>query len=524
MTKIDLRTGRRAGALAIALAVLVTLIGFTRADAVSAPSSLAVVGVADTGIALSWDPVDGAALYRVRIATSADMSQNGDTIDVATTSYDWRRLDPNPAGAGAGLTPGTKYYFQVKALTASRGNLTGYSSAVSASTSSDGPESTLLAPSRVVSSAAGATSLYLSWSERGPGVNYRVRYSTSGSGDVNSWPSADFTTSGGILSGLDAGTTYYLRIRVLSRAGEGLSDYSAPVRVATPASLSSPRLTIVSYNILKTGSSPSWASRRAAVVAGIKAADPELVALQEALPTKVTAANGTKVAQYTDVLQLLGSRYAYVTTAYSSGTHLAYDKTRLSVLGAGSKKLKKLGSSPRYAVWAILEDKVSHKRMFVVDTHLEPTKSSSASKAASVRAKQAKQILSLAKSENPSNYPVVVAGDMNSSRATKPSNSAYAAFISGGLVDPHGNANATYVPTVPPAEHVIDAAYNSYNGLQRRARRTIWTLGTSVDYILFSPGIRVGETRTVVDLDQNGQFVGTIPSDHNMLVASFHLA
>lgn len=519
---IDPRSGRRLGVSAlISLVLMSPLWAPTPAAAVSAPAGLEVADVANTGVGLVWSPVDDAALYRVRMSTSSSMASPR-TIDVPTPYYDWSRIDPNPAGAGTRLSPDTTYYFQVKALTASRGDLSGYSKAVSATTRS-GAETTLLPPERVRTSVAGTTSLYVSWATRGPGVHYRLRYSTSNSSDVNSWDSADFTVSGGVLTGLEPGTSYYLRVRVLSTGGDGLSDYSDAVKATTPESMASPRLTIASYNILKTGPSPSWASRRSAVIAGIKSVSPDILALQEALPTKVTGASGAKVPQYTDVLQMLGNRYQYVTTQYSSGTHLAYNPDRLTVLRSGSQKLWTLGSSPRYAVWAVMEDKVSGKRLFVVDTHLEPS-GSNASKSTSARARQAREILALIKTQNSSGHPVVVAGDMNSSRASKPSNAAYATFTGGGLVDPHGNANATYVPTTPSTEHMIDAAYNSYNNMERRARRTIWTLGTSVDYIFFSPGIRVALTRTVVNVDGSGHFIGTIPSDHNMLLASFHLA
>ncbi len=520
VTGTRLPGGTRSRVWTLLLTLALALTGVMPAQAAT-PMGLAVSDVASTGVSLAWDAFPGAALYRVRISTSSSMSSPR-TIDVATTHYDWTRVDPNPAGTGARLSPDTGYYFQVKPLNASRGDLAGYSKVVPTRTAAAAADNTLLPPSRLRATVASASSLYLSWSERGPGVRYRVRYSTSDSGDVNSWPSADFAVAGGVLTGLRAGTTYYLRLRVLSADGDGLSDYSNAFTVATPDSVASPELTIASYNILKTGPSPSWASRRSAVVANIKAADADILALQEAIPTKVTSTGGAKVPQYTDVLQMLGGRYAYVTTAYSSGTHLAYDTRRLTVLRAGSKKLWTLGTSPRYAVWAVLQDIQSGKRVFVVDTHLEPS-GSTATKATSARARQAREILALIATENTSGHPVVVAGDMNSSRASKPSNAAYTTFTGGGLVDPKGDANATYVPARPTAEHVIDAVYNSYNGMERRARRTIWTLGTTVDYIFFSPSVRVGQTRTVVNVDTAGRFIGTIPSDHNMLTASFHL-
>ena len=51
-----------------------------------------------------------------------------------------------------------------------------------------------------------------------------------------------------------------------------------------------------------------------------------------------------------------------------------------------------------------------------------------------------------------------------------------------------------------------------------------WINGIYLDYIWTSPGIRVPEWETVMDLDADGNFVGRIPSDHNMLRADVVIA
>jgi endonuclease/exonuclease/phosphatase family metal-dependent hydrolase len=77
---------------------------------------------------------------------------------------------------------------------------------------------------------------------------------------------------------------------------------------------------------------------------------------------------------------------------------------------------------------------------------------------------------------------------------------------------------------VATAEHQLDVAYNSVNHLKRHAIRTAFPLGTYVDYIFTSRDVRVALMRQVVDVDTSGDFVGTIPSDHNMLMVTVHLA
>ena len=72
------------------------------------------------------------------------------------------------------------------------------------------------------------------------------------------------------------------------------------------------------------------------------------------------------------------------------------------------------------------------------------------------------------------------------------------------------------------AEHQFDVAYNSVNHLKKHAIRTVYPLGTYADYILVKDA-RVAIMRQVVNVDTDGDFVGTIPSDHNMLQAVVHL-
>jgi endonuclease/exonuclease/phosphatase family metal-dependent hydrolase len=126
--------------------------------------------------------------------------------------------------------------------------------------------------------------------------------------------------------------------------------------------------------------------------------------------------------------------------------------------------------------------------------------------------------------KNPEHLPTVVTGDMNSSRATKPSNGAYSVYMHGGLTDPLGNANDTWFATVAgPAEQRIDVNYNSFNGMARTAAYTKYAVGTHVDYILTANVARVAQVRTVVNLNRAGKFIGTFASDHNMLTAYINL-
>lgn len=510
----------RIGAVVVVLmsAGLWAPVGVSQA-AVAGPGGLNAVKTATNAVSLSWSPTKNATAYRVRMSSTSAM-KDPKTWDVVGTRYEWTHLDPNPGHISDRLQADTTYYFQVKAITTDKKDITGYSPAIGVRTATSA-KTAYLPVIDFTATAASSTAMYVSWSSRGPGVRYRVRYSTDPNAAVLSGKAKDFTTAGGVLTGLKAKTTYYLNVRVIDTAKAPISEYSERFSLTTPASVASPGLTVASYNILKSISKPAWESRRTAVVASIKAQSPHIVALQEAVGSTVTGVKGKKVAQYADILQMLGTKYAYVTTKSSAGTRLAYHVDRLKLVKADVVKLTTKGDAQRYAVWAIFQDKQSKKKLFMVDTHLEPGGQTSASYN-DARIKQAKEVLALIKAKG-EGLPVVVAGDMNSSRANQPTNGAYLTFSEGGLVDPLGDANLTWPSSTPVAEHALDREYNAYNNLERRARRTAWLVGTRVDYILVSKNVRVAQARTVVDVDTAGNFVGTIPSDHNLLTTIVHL-
>jgi endonuclease/exonuclease/phosphatase family metal-dependent hydrolase len=125
---------------------------------------------------------------------------------------------------------------------------------------------------------------------------------------------------------------------------------------------------------------------------------------------------------------------------------------------------------------------------------------------------------------NGQGLPVVVAGDFNVSKRKSEHPVVYRTVSSAGLVDPLGNpSDSRYVSDSATVENRIDVGYASANQFQRHALRSKWENGYDVDYIWHSAGVRVGSFQVVVDLDTKGNFMGTIPSDHNMLVSSFHL-
>lgn len=489
--------------------------------AIAAPSDLRAAHVATQGVGLTWKAT-GEDAYRVRFSTSSSMSANKDTWDVRGNYLEWTHMDANPSTTSPRLKPGGTYYFQVKAVTdelssSDRDDLSGYSKAIKVTLPKTGtPE---LLPVDLSATPAGADSMYVSWRSRGPGVGYVLRYTDDPSKDVLKWSSVKTTTAGGVVTGLKKSTKYYFRARVINAKGSGISTYSSSKApsATTQASTTSPRISLVSYNVRKASGSPTWATRRKPVAANILSQAPDVVALQEATPLTYGG-----VKQYDDLVNLLGSsKYALVTRAGSSGTKLVYNKDRLSVVKTGTQELSTYGSAERYAVWAILEDKQSDEQFFVINTHLEP--GDQIDKYNVWRIKQAQEILGLIDA-NAGDRPVIITGDMNSSRAAKPTNGQYDTFTGAGYVDPIANTTSSWAAgSGHTAEHVMDWEYNSANKFAKKAPRTAYPVGTHIDNIYTSRGIRVGTWRQVVTLDTAGNFVGTIPSDHNMFAVNLNL-
>lgn len=520
-------TIKRAWGRVVALTAGISLVlggavaGTGAAYAAPAPKNLRATQVTSQAIGLTWGKTASDA-YRVRMSTKSNMA-GAKSWDVLGNYFEWTNLNPNPDKSSARLKPGKTYYFQVKAIKreakrADRASLSKYSSKIAVKTSKKGqPE---LMPVQFKATPA-TNSMYLSWRTRGPGVRYLVRYSTSPSGKVVRWKKAVFDAAGGTLAGLKAKTKYYFRVRVIDHAGKPLSKYSKTWTGKTRTT--SPPINVLSYNVNKvSNTSRPWESRRDAVAATILAQSPDVVALQEASPLTVIGADGSSMTQYDDLVQRLGSKYQLATRKGSSGTKLAYNTSLLSVVDAGATRLTTLGSATRYAVWAVFKDNRDGRRFFVLNTHLEPG-SHAVDGYNQARGKQAEEILQLIATHS-GGLPVLLAGDFNSARTAKPANVPYVAFTGAGFVDPMDNGAASWAAgQKAPAENLLDPEYNSFNGYETKARRTSFPAGTYIDYILTDRRIRVAQFRTVVDLDRKGRFVGTIPSDHNAIVATILL-
>ncbi|HET9649831.1 MAG TPA: endonuclease/exonuclease/phosphatase family protein [Microlunatus sp.] len=411
------------------------------------------------------------------------------------------------------------------------------------------------APAGLTVVSRSTTAIAVSWRPVSGAPKYRLQVSRTSSMRAATYHRVASTRAE--LSGLRAGTTYYVKVRVISASGSNLSAYSKAVKATTrkATSATSKPLRVGSYNIKCSNCFSGlpeelpWSGRRAAVAATIEAADLDVVGLQEAGQAWLKDDNGKAVnkSQFEDLVDLLGSPWkltntkrnncvkdttpthcTYADQGASQGTKIIYNSDRIEMIDSGSKRLSylKTTSNQRYVAWAVLRQRSTGQKFFFADTHLEAEADRQGSTANyELRRKQAGEVVSTIKANNTGKLPVVAVGDFNSHKFTAPSNAPYDVMVNAGYVDSLGNTYGS-TRTAPGAtvEKRVRTYVNSFNDFVRTApSHPTWINGTYIDYI-FTSKLRVSEFENVANLDSAGRFVGVIPSDHNLMRATVWLS
>ncbi len=205
-------------------------------QAPTAPTSPSATAVSSTQINLSWTAstdnvgVTGYKVERCQGSGCSNFAQMG--TPTGTTFSD------------TGLTASTSYSYRVRATDAA-GNLSTYSTTVSATTGASGDTTPPSAPTGL-SPTPGATVVQLSWtaSTDNVGVTGYFVERCQGGGCSNF---ASVGTSNGVFftdSGLTASTSYSYRVRATDAAGN-LSGYSNTAVTATTSGVSAPAITVL---------------------------------------------------------------------------------------------------------------------------------------------------------------------------------------------------------------------------------------------------------------------------------------
>lgn len=407
-----------------------------------------------------------------------------------------------------------------------------------------------------------ASSIGLSWNAVAGAPQYRVQFSKS----------ADMSNAGYARSiddqakidmrDLEANTTYYFKVRVIKTDGTDLSSYSPAIAVKTNAAVSLPALTntlsVATYNIhcanceADPASPNQWTDRRDSVVASVISKMPDVLSAQEASQgwLKDAAGNPINLSQFEDFqnrLQAAGGNYVvtnsnrnncvksttpsncvYAYQGASRDARIYYNKNTVTLLDQGSAALPNLpvdGSEYRYMAWATFKQNSTGKSFFVTDAHLDPR--SGTPEIDEEKRQQALKIVQVINEKNTANLPVLITGDMNSSKWDTP-NVPYDEYTKAGYIDPIGGTWRTSLASgYATAENIINGRYNSFNGFVPKLGQTSATgpraLGSHIDYIFTSPKMRVASWEMVLNIDSNGVLQGRIPSDHNMIIAKVGL-
>ncbi|MGV0110477.1 fibronectin type III domain-containing protein [Arthrobacter sp. CP30] len=510
--------------------------------AIAVPSGLTAAVATPTSVAVSWKAVANAPEYRVQVYSKSDMS---DSV--------YKRF-PATSGKIYNLLPETTYYARVRVISSAGESLTPYSAPVKVTL----PVDPFPTPTGLAAAPTHRT-MNVTWAAVPNAPQYRLAVATKADMSDAVW--YRYTTNSAEIRGLKASSTYFFQVRVIKTDGSLLSAYG-PVLTATtqsepppPPPLSNP-LTVGSFNVMCAQCTPDdtynpnalpWNDRRPFVVDTITKKMPDILGVQEASQGRlddVLLKGG--LSQFEDLKQRLNAsgapyeltndkRYncenpatptacVYADQGASQGTRIFYNPTTVEILKSGSRALPMMTSeeNARYFSWAIAKQRSTGKIFFFGNTHLSANK---ADGYGDIRRRQAEVVVEAIRQENAAGYPVVMAGDLNSSKWIEPSNAPYDVMTRSGLVDPLGNDYWQQYPSMAAtAEKRINAHLNSWNGFESisRAAGDPAANGTYIDYI-FTSKMRVSEWETVATLDANGNYAGTIPSDHNMLVAKVGL-
>lgn len=403
------------------------------------------------------------------------------------------------------------------------------------------------------------TSVGLSWNAVAGAPQYRVQYSKYSDMQDSSYARSHEGDAKTDIRDLAPDTTYYFKVRVIKTDGSNLSGYSPAIEVRTkPAPVLSAipnQLSVATYNIhcanCDDDPAKSWINRRDSVIANVKSRMPDVIGVQEASQGWITDENGVRLnlSQFEDFrnrLNAAGAPYevtnphrnncvnsttptncVYADQGASLGAKIFYNKTKATLLAQGSAALPNLSGDEgnRYMSWASFRQESTGKSFFVANAHLDPR--TGTPELFELRRQQAQKLAQVIAEKNTDKLPVLITGDMNSSKWVTPSNAPYDEFTKAGYVDPTGGTWMTSIASgYATAEKMINGRYNSFNGFSPNLGKTSLTsdraLGSHIDYI-FTSKMRVAEWEQVLNIDSNGILQGDIPSDHNMIMVKVGL-
>ena len=483
--------------IALAVAVLTTtgLVAPTSAQAALRtpfkPTAVRAVTSSASGFTVTAAPSRFARGYRVFASTTRS------SLALATISRVHRSATAvRPRVTIGGLPYTTQpYYFRLQAV---NGSKVRYSDVQVAYLRPD-------APTGLRVSGRKSRGLALSWGGRLAG-RYVITQATDAALTVNV-RRYSITSLARTFTPYDLrrGARYWFAVRAYG--GSAASASSNVVSAVAPSSGLNVR--VMTYNLLHSdldGKVPApgaeriahWVTaRRAAAIALIRRANPDVMGLQEASDWVAQPRGPRRVD---DLARRLGG-YSVANTEltaghpgwFRTGRYVVYRTARFRAVGAGGHWTL---MAHRFAAYQQLQDRATGARFLAVSVHLEP----GGGRAGDLRRKtQTENLLTFVRAfQARQDVPVIYLGDYNSNE--------------GNAVDGPGLAfrAAGHVDSDEVAQIKVNRRYNSAN----QYRRLPMVGGYDVDHVYAPPGVAVRRWQIVLNLSA-GRIVGTIPSDHN---------
>ncbi|MGF9661892.1 endonuclease/exonuclease/phosphatase family protein [Arthrobacter crystallopoietes] len=502
---------RRAAAALLAASLLGA---FVPGTAVAAPAQVQVAASLDrpelvsagyTGFTLAWDAVSGANRYEVRYSTRSDMA-GAPVIEKVNSRY------------LGDLEDATTYYVQYRALYREPGSDYGeyvrsaWSPSLKATTQANYPGA--FTP---LKASGGQDSITVSWNRTADTTHYTVKIADNMAMTLRPRTFSNITGTSLKITKLTHGSRSsmpsFVRVYAHNKTYKTRTSVRLTAYPAAPAVGGSEPLSVASQNLMcascKVTGAPHWNTRKLTHLKTIKAKNPDVLLLQEAMNVNIPGTANTKaMTDFQARLKSLG--YALDRTPEKAGTkhywnRIAYKGSKYTLVKRGTFALPTpAGQDRRGAAWVALKSKKTGKIFYAVSFHADPKLplTGTVSKTSLIETidRQMKAI-------NTRNRAVIVGGDLNSSFYQLPSNAPHEAFIKAGWTDTASSAAKT------------DFLYPTTNGYRKQQTSTFGR----IDYVFTKNIAGTVSYENVLDIDAAGRLRSTPGSDHNMVLAKLKL-
>ena len=481
-------------ALCLAMLTLVAWTPAAESATPSIPSGEHVSAATSSSFTISLNPTPNATSYRVYIArTTTDLH----VADITSATLSATSSRPSVTFTGLSYTT-APWYYRVLAM---NGRAAAWGIVI-APVGLQPPTPTNLRYS------TGDIGTFLAWDPETTSTGFVVTQATNSSMTQNrvtrTVVGPNFQYSPYLIT---KALPYFFQIQAQNITS--LSHHSRVLEVTPESAQTS--LRVMTYNVLGANTDGSaeggttiapWSSRRSGVAALIHQATPDVMGIQEAA-TFVTSVQGYGgVRQIDDLMELLPdyrlaateippTQHGYMRT----GNYIIYKPSTMTAVGAGG--YWDIGGG-RWGVYQEMQVRSTGAKFLFVTTHLT---ASAGSAYDSTREAETNYLLRDASSvAGPEHVRVVYAGDFNSDVGI------FHAFDGPGI--------AMRALRNMDARSVSVYQHNAQFSSDNEYLRTPTAAGQDIDYVYVGPGVAVRSWGMIIDL-VNGQFSGTIPSDHN---------